>query len=54
MGTWSMVVYGGEEEYRAEEEYDVEQGSPNYGPRATSGPPHNFIRPSKQIPVWWP
>jgi hypothetical protein len=29
--------------------YDnVDQGSPNYGPRATSGPRCDFIRPAKE------
>jgi hypothetical protein len=27
----------------------LEQGSPNYGPRATSGPRCDFIRPAKEL-----
>ena len=28
----------------------LDQGSPNYGPRAISGPSHNFIRPANKSP----
>jgi hypothetical protein len=33
---------------RAKTVHALDQGSPNYGPRATSGPRCDFIRPAKE------
>jgi len=31
----------------------LEQGSPNYGPRARCGAQRHFIRPAKPFCQWW-